>query len=64
MLLYEEALQRDTLADSRTRVRLRDELNRAFKMITALVPTNDQPIDVAKSKSEHKAAGEVNLTAE
>jgi hypothetical protein len=39
MLLYSEALQRNTPADSRTRARLRDELNRAFKMITALVPT-------------------------
>ncbi len=49
MLLYEEALQRDTPADSRTRARLRDELNRAFKMITALVPTNDRPTPMQRA---------------
>jgi hypothetical protein len=43
MLLYEEALQRDTPADSRTRARLRDELNRAFKMMNRLLPI-DEPL--------------------
>jgi hypothetical protein len=43
MLLYEEALRRNAPADSKTRVQLRDELNRAFRMITQLLPLGDQP---------------------
>jgi hypothetical protein len=43
MLLYEEALQRDTPADRRMRVRLRDELNRAFRMVHVLVSADDEP---------------------
>lgn len=41
MLLYEESLRRDTPTDSSTRVQLRDELNRAFKMIHLIVPMDD-----------------------
>jgi hypothetical protein len=38
MLLYEEALRRDQLAGRETRVQIRDELNRAFRMIQQLLP--------------------------
>jgi hypothetical protein len=43
MLLYEEALRRDTPAYGETRSQLRDELNRAFKMMNQLLPT-DKPL--------------------
>jgi hypothetical protein len=43
MLLYEEALRRSAPANSKTRVQLHDELNRAFRMITRLFALGGQP---------------------
>nr|AOS95275.1 nucleotidyl transferase [uncultured bacterium] len=42
MLLYEEALRRNTPIDSETRIQLRNELNRAFRMIIKLLPADGQ----------------------
>lgn len=42
MLLYEEALRRDQPAGRETRIQIRDELSRAFRMIQQLQPTAAQ----------------------
>lgn len=42
MLLYEEALRRDQPAGRETRVQIRDERSRAFRMIQQLLPTETQ----------------------
>ena len=44
ILLYEEALRRDQPAGREARVQIRDELNRAFRMIQQLLPTGDSTV--------------------
>jgi hypothetical protein len=44
MLLYEEALRRDQPAGRETRVQIREELNRAFRMIQHLLPNGDPTV--------------------